>query len=132
MLVPKSKFAQLFLGYSSHKANHKSVVAFVANDLPTHPSGKLEREPAETVLKTVLEDIANGKLLHWSSDLGSIFQSLGRMVDILQRDDLLRNFLQRFSIAQPWPKELIILVASQMVVDAQKIDPSDFCAWDKW
>jgi hypothetical protein len=150
MLVPKSNFAQIFLGYSSNKGEHKAVVDFVANDLHAHPTGKIERELAEKILRTVLEDVANDQLAQnsrfslynsslcrdlphrRSTDLRSLLQSLGVMANILQSGDIFRNLFQRISITESWPDELISFVASRMVTDAQQTKASGSCVWEQW
>jgi hypothetical protein len=150
MLVPKSEFAHIFLRQSWNVRERKAAVDFVANDLHAHPAGKTERQLAEKVLRTVLDDVANNQvarnpqpLLYNSSscrdsphgrsmDLGSLLQSLGGMADILQADDVFRQLFQRISIAGSWPDELIGFVASRMLRDTLQSKTSNSCVWEQW
>jgi hypothetical protein len=151
MLVPKSKFAQIFLGKYTRWDERQEVVNFVADDLRSHSTGETERTLAEEVITTVLEDVSNHQLtlrsgfsqyeslsyrrnlIHGANKaLGSLVQPLGAIADVLQNGDIVRNFVQRILTTESWPDELISFVASRMEIDALRAKTSTLHVWEQW
>ena len=150
MLLPKSKFAQLFLRRPSNKGERKAMVDLVVNDLHAHPTGATERELAKQVLRAVLEEVANDQLAPkprvsrynealyrdlshtQNSELGPLLQSLGVMADMLQSGSIFGNLFQQISITESWSDEWVNFIASRIVIDALQTKNSDSCVWETW